>query len=290
MNDTLEAKNIFDNLKTTTITLAKSIGWLGGAAGGIVILLTACGYIVNYAYLESLGVPRSSLGIKASEHVLAGGHFIISLIQFSTIGLLNLLVNAWWFILALLLSGIICWWLHAKNISRLILFSIIYVLWMFLALSKLSDTGNTNFYGVDITSAAIVMMHTAMTVIAIIYIVTEALLLGSLDKLAALKYRLASVFFGLVVLTASTMLPYLKGAYATKQVHPLIKPIVVNLNHDDKMIDNGGLDSKSDLWQRQLQIIQVGEKKIVLRDTQDQSIIIIPTETIPAYRLIPIQR
>ena len=200
MDTESESKTLLNSFKLTTRTIAQFVVWFGGASSGLALLLTACGFIVNYAYLDSLGVPRSAFDVKVSEHVLAGGNFIISLFQFTSLGLINILLNAWWLIGIVLLVGIICWRLCIKPGYRIQLFGLIYAGWMLFSLPQLSETNQINYFGIEITTAALVMMITAATMLAATYLFAELLVLREHDKFETMSARVSIIFFGVILL------------------------------------------------------------------------------------------
>lgn len=271
-------------------TLLSIVAWAGGSMGGIGVILSACGYIVEHAYLESLGIPRWAFEAKAAEYIISGGNFLIGLGPLAVVGTASFFLYCWWFALALATASVSAWRLRLGAGSRLTLFAVLYAFWLFLFLFHLGGDGQQNvLFPKD--PATMVAIFTFTAFVASGYFYTEVLIAlperatNNTKSLPLQSYLPRAPFF-ILLICSFVMMPYLRGAYATKRLHPIIEPIgsesAFLRELTQSSTGSGGGKPSCKVWQ----LIEIGERNAILRCVDDGSIVIVPAKKIGAFRIL----
>src|SRR2546428_8857888 len=85
-------------------SLSMLIAWVVTSGGAIGLILTAFGYLVEHAYLDRLGVPRTYYEAKPAEYMMAGGKFLMGVVQLTIVGVPQFAVRYWWLALILIVA------------------------------------------------------------------------------------------------------------------------------------------------------------------------------------------
>jgi hypothetical protein len=253
-------------------SVSKLIAWVGASAGAIGLVLTVFGYLVEHAYLDRLGVPRSYYEAKPIEYITVGGKFLMGVIQLSFIGVPQFLIRFWWLALILLATAAVAWrWRWPEQWRWLTAAGFMFI-WLSLALPKFDN-------GLSQREAyAMVAAFTAITAVGIVYSFVEL----SISR-PATSWRLYTprVPFFLLLSASILALPYLRGAYATERNNPTVEFIGKDHSYFCEIAGDTSEACASQSWQ----LIEAGKDRAILRHSTDHKIYVVPAAALNTFRI-----
>lgn len=280
--------------------IALFVAWVGGAASAIGIILTACGYVVENSYLATIGVPRSVYEARAIEYTVSGGFFLVGLMPLAVVGCAQFLLNCWWCGLVVAGTAILAWKLKLRRSARLLLSALFYFVWLLLILFQFETRSAGLIFPSNGNSLMAIFTFTNLLALAYLY-------LERLRAVRAIAPRdgpsetnlLVYVPFLVVLVTAFLLMPYVRGTYAEKRNHPTFAALGEGATYLKELVStSSGPEAKAAVSANRIspdadnsagksswQLIEIGEKKIILRSFEDESIVVVPVEKVPAFRL-----
>lgn len=259
---------------------AQLLMWIGGSAGTITLVLSACGYLVEHAYLDSLGVPRTFFEATPAEYVTAGGKFLIGIVPLAAAGAAQFLVRLWWLALVMVAAGVSAWWWHWRTEWRWLAAAGFLALWQLLVLPQFDRSLPRQ------DANALVAMLTTVVVAGIVYAYAE-LTLGETpasvrSSLLIRSYAVRLPFFALLI-SAAVALPYLRGAYALTRIHPDIEFLGKDREYFCELAGEGKENGCGhDGWQ----LIEVGTARAIVRRVADGKIYVVPADALKTFRIV----
>ena len=259
---------------------AKLVTWVGASAGAISVVLSVFGYLVEYAYLDRLGVPRTYYEAKPAEYVMSGGKFLMGVIQLAAVGAPQFALRYWWLALALIAASVAAWRWRWPAEWRWLGAAAFLALWLLIALPQFE----THLTPRD--AHVLVAIFTAVTVAGILYAYAELSLDGPpADAAAAVPLRRRygpRIPFLLLLLSAVLALPYLRGAYATTRTLAEIEFLGKDRAY---FCELAGDASAPACAQETWQFIEVGKDRAILRHTRDNRLYIVPASALNTFRI-----
>jgi len=281
--------------------VALFVAWLGGAATAIGIILTASGYVVEHSYLATIGVPRSVYDARAIEYTAAGGYFLAGLVPLAVVGCAQFLLNCWWCGLILAGTGILAWKLKLTRSTRLLVFALVYLIWLLLILFQFQTRRASLIFPSN--GSHLMAIFTFTNLLALAYLYLERLgavrAIISRDGLSETSPPLLYVPFLVALVAGFLLMPYVRGTYAEERKHPTFEALGEGATYLKDLVwssitpetkapassDRTSPATDDSAVKGTWQLIEIGEKKIILRSFEDGSIVVVPIETIPAFRL-----
>src|SRR2546428_4962997 len=150
--------------------------------------------------------------------MMAGGKFLMGVVQLTIVGVPQFAVRYWWLALILIVASAAAWRWRWPEKWRWLIAAAFLMVWLMVALPNFDRALSPP------EANAIVAAFTAVTAAGIVYVYTE-LSIGGRANDAATRWRLYAARFPFLVLlfAAVLALPYLRGAYATTRNHPTIE-------------------------------------------------------------------
>lgn len=260
---------------------SKLVVWVGASAGAISLILSVFGYLVEHAYLDQLGVPRTYYEAKPAEYITAGGKFLMGMIQLAAVGAPQFALRYWWFAMVLVAALAAAWRWRWRAEWRWLGAAAFLAVWLLIALPRFEDSLSPP------EANALVAVFTAVTVGGIVYAYAELSIDGPPgDKSTAVPLRRRygpRVPFLVLLLSAILALPYLRGAYATTKTHATIEFIGKDRAYFCELAGEASQDAcAQETWQ----LIEVGKERAILRHTKDKKLYIVPASALTTFRIV----
>lgn len=258
-------------------SVSKLIAWVGASGGAIGLILTVFGYLVEHAYLDRLGVPRSYYEAKPIEYTTAGGKFLMGMIQLSFVGVPQFLVRYWWLALILLAVAAAAWKWRWPEPWRWLTAAAFMFVWLSISVPRF-DSGLSRR-----DAYALVASFTAITAAGIVYAFAELSFHGpAAGPVANWSLYAPRIPFLLLLAAAMLALPYLRGAYATERNNPTIEFIGKDRSYFCELAG----DTSEDICAKQSwQLIESGKDRAILRHTTDHKIYVVPATALNTFRI-----
>ena len=90
--------------------LPRFLLWLGGSTGGIGIVLSVFGLLIDHAHFDRLGIPRTLYEATPNEYLVTGGKFLLGIVPLALTGSLQFILSYWWLVLGTILLSALIWW------------------------------------------------------------------------------------------------------------------------------------------------------------------------------------
>lgn len=258
-------------------SLSKLIAWVGASSGAIGLVLTIFGYLVEHAYLDRLGVPRSYYEAKPVEYTTAGAKFLMGMLALAFPGLIQFTVRYWW--LAVLLVAMVLMarkWRWPQEWRWLAAGAFLFV-WMCVSLPRFDDSiGSHDAY-------ALVAAFTAVAVAGLIYAFAELTYFppGG-DRAAGWRFYAPRLPFLFLLAVAVLCLPYLRGTYATQRNSPTVEFLGKDRAYLCELSGQPADTCATQSWQ----LIEMGKDHAILRLTSDNKIYIVPAAELTTFRVV----
>jgi hypothetical protein len=262
------------------------VAWIVASVSGIGMVLTAFGFVVHHAYLGSLGVPRSVYEAKASEYFIMGGNFLLGLLPMAVVGLLNLLVHAWWLLLMVAALVGLWRWRRWSARRRLLAAALLYGAWLGIVMIYFTDDAYRRVALAAAKPDEVVAMLTATTLLSAGYLTAE---LTAERHQVATGGRASRDWLPLAVLLSCgfVVLPYLRGAHAILVSHPFVEPLGPERPFFDALA--GPRPSGCTVYNAcpDWRLVEIGASRVILRSVRDGSIVVLPSEKLTNFRILP---
>jgi hypothetical protein len=260
---------------------SKLVVWVGASAGAISLILSVFGYLVEHAYLDQLGVPRTYYEAQPAEYITAGGKFLMGVIQLAAVGAPQFVLRYWWFAVVVIAASAAAWRWRWRAEWRWLCAAAFLAVWLLIALPRFEASLSPP------EANALVAAFTAVTVGGIVYAYAELSMDGPPgDKATAVSLRRRygpRVPFLVLLLSAILALPYLRGAYATKRTPASIEFIGKDRAYFCELAGEASPDvCAQETWQ----LIEVGKDRAILRHTKDQKLYIVPAGMLTTFRIV----
>jgi hypothetical protein len=153
-------------------------------------------------------------------------------------------------------------------------------------LSYFSTTGISEFALPTVDPFGAVAMYTATTFLTLGYLLAEFGQDQRREKAVQLRTGLAWLPLAILLACALIMLPYLRGAYATVQPHPLVEPLGADRSFFDELVGPRPSNCTAYVKCPDWRLIEMGERKIILQRVRDGSVVVLPSDKLSTFRII----
>lgn len=262
------------NLASLIRPLGGFVAWIGASVGSLSVVLTVLGYLVESAYLSSLGLRRGMLELAPIEYMASGGQFLLGLIPLSFSGMLNFLLDYWWTVPLVIIAFHFGMWRKLGSTYRWVLCASVNMIWLAFVIPLLEKS----VPGSDANK--IISMMCFMATLSVIYAVTEQALASS--KKSAKSTIIGQVLFYAVLSVTLLTLPYARGLKGLERELPNVQLTSKDVAAFCAIFTN---TDSSTCTKRTWQLVQIGKEKSLLRDPMDGSIYIIPSSMIATLRI-----
>jgi hypothetical protein len=270
-----------DKLSATNIPgwnlVPRFLVWLGGSTGAIVVVLSALGFLVEHAYFDRLGIPRTLYQATPHEYTITGGKFLMGIVPLAFVGALHFCLNYWWLALLTLLLGGLIWWKNWFPNARWLLAAA----WLALSLALLAlrlQQRSSDSVGVG--------MFTFVVAAALAFIYVEVFFLGKDSDGATLSQYASRAPFVIILVCAIVALPYLRGYYAQDREYPVVQFLAKDKTFFCDLSASKAPDQAPACAQESWQIIDIGADRAIVRRVLDSKIYVIPASSITTFKVL----
>lgn len=251
----------------------KLVAWVGASTGALSLICTTFGFLVEHAYLERLGVPRTVYEATPAEYLVAGAKFLAGVVPLAVVGAGLFLLSYWWMLLLVVTSAILVRRRRIGVDARLGIAAAVYAIWIYAMLLRFESRGAKP----DHEGLAIFAFGAAA---GLLYCCFELFAAGvKSSPRPASEYLARAPLFALVFCCVFA-LPFLKGSHGTEKVYPYIE--FLGKDHDTFCQLAGGID-KQDCAKWQL--IELGKERALLRRPPDNAVFVVPVNELKTFRL-----
>jgi hypothetical protein len=281
------------DLSTDANTLKQFLSfilWLGGSAGSIGLVLTAFGFFVEHAYLESLGVPRTVFEATPTEYIVSGGKFLVGLIPLTLTGSMQFVLNCWWAAVPMALyAGLFTLkkWTHE---IRLPIFTALYAVWFSIILLHFeNDAEPSSMFNLPAKGAVAIFAFTTIAGVAYFY---WEVINAKRRKQKQAGFDWIPYFHALhiplllILICAILALPYLRGRYAIKRTYPTVEFLGSDRVYFDELASDSSLIDDRELYGITWQLMEIGEEKAILKIMESSQVYIVPKDRITNFKII----
>jgi len=137
---------------------------------------------------------------------------------------------------------------------------------------------------------SLIALFTFVNFVALVYFFAECLwsanepATSGADKQR--KSFLSRAPFGLALLSALLLMPYLRGTYALTRSHPGFQPVGEGAVYLEQLTGSTNAPAANLQPRPAWQLIEIGQKKIILQNPDDKSFLIVPAEKITAFKIL----
>jgi hypothetical protein len=252
--------------------------WLGASTGAIGVVLSALGFLVEHAYFDRLGLPRTLYQATSHEYAVSGGKFLLGIVPMAVTGALQFCIDYWWLALGAVLLGGLAWWKSFSSNVRWLAAAI----WLAVSLAFLAARfeWRTADYGG-------VAMFTFVVLAAIGFVYFEVFFADRAAPSARSVLMYASrIPFAAILTCALVALPYLRGYYAQQRVYPVVQFLSKDQIYFCALSGAGNAQDPSACGQESWQIIDIGAERGVVRRVLDSQIYVVPASSITTFRIL----
>ena len=261
-------------------SVSKLLVWIGASAGTLTLVLSTCGYLVEHAYLDRLGIPRTFYEAQPAEYVTAGGKFFMGIIPLAAAGAPQFVIRYWWLALAILAVGASAWRWRWREEWRWLSAAALLGMWLVVALPRFESDLPTH------DANALVAILTTVVVAGILYCYVELAMRQPRPDVAATSRRrayAARLPFVVLLISAALALPYLRGAHAMTRRHPDIEFLGKDRAY---FCELAGASDEAACGHDLSQLIEVGRDRAILRRSADTQIYVVPAGTLNTFRIV----
>jgi hypothetical protein len=253
--------------------IPKLIVWVGASTGALSLICTTFGFLVEHAYLDRLGVPRTVYEATSAEYLVTGAKFLAGVVPSAVVGAALFALSYWWMLLVVALSAIVIRWRRLGTNARLGIVTAVYGFWLSIMLVRF-ESGHSS---PDTEGLAI---FTFGTVAGVLYCCFELFVAaGKASPRPATEYLARIPLFALVFCCAFG-LPLLKGIHGTQRQYPIIE---FSRKDGDFFCELAGQTDKKDCGKWQL--IELGKERALLRRPPDPAVYVVPVSELKTFRL-----
>jgi hypothetical protein len=256
--------------------------WLGTSAGALGVVFSVFGFLVEHAWFDRLGVPRSLYEATANEYLVTGGKFLLGTFPLGLLGAVQFVVNYSWLALGSFLAGSLAWWFRSSSALRWLLATVLLALSLSVVALRFERATTADYTGLAMfTFVVVVGMSFAYLEI---YFERETRNEEQSESLLS-RYATRAPFF-LFLLCALTALPYLRGYYALDRDYPIVQFLGKDKKFFCELVGNSSASELSipcdqELWQ----VIDIGQQRALLRRLADARIYVVPASVLTTFSI-----
>ena len=260
-------------------SVSRFLVWLGGSTGAIGIVLSTFGFLVEHAYFDRLGIPRSLYQATPHEYLITGGKFLMGIIPLALAGLLQFCVNYWWLALAFAVVALLVRWRRFPSRIRWLVGALCLATSLTIVGRRFKADGEPDY--------AAVAMFTFIVVASMVQAYVEAFFFGNkTSDDHPLSYNACRAPFAVILISALVALPYLRGFYGLKRDNPVVQFVGKDLTYFCSLASSLPTQDSSACAQETWQIIDIGADRAIVRRVADSRIYVVPTSALTTFRIL----
>lgn len=255
----------------------RSLVAAGAAAGSISAVLTVFGFLVEHAYFDQLGVPRTLYEATPTEYIVTGGNFLLGIVPLAMTGAIAFVLVFWWLAFIGVAAAAAAIRLRCPPALQWLLSAV----WLGVALSVVS----LRFQGgAGVTRRQAVAMFTFLVAAGILFCCMRLMLDTETRPPSPFDSRLFTLRIPsyTVLIAAIVTLPYLRGAYAIQREYPIVEFLGKDRDAMCALI-NGS--SSATCAETSWELIEAGKQRVLLRKAGDVRIYVIPVSALNTFRI-----
>jgi hypothetical protein len=253
--------------------------WLGSSTGAIGVLLSTFGFLVEHAYFDRLGIPRTLYQATPHEYLVTGGKFLLGIVPLALAGLLQFCLNYWLLALATALLVALFWWRGWLSNARWLAAAICLVIALVVVARRFKSDGPPDYAGVA--------MFTFVVVAAIAFAYVEVFFTsGDAPRVQSISRYACRIPFAVTLISALVALPYLRGYYALERQYPVVQFLAKDQTYFCSLSGHQPPPESRSCEQETWQIIDMGADRAIVRRVLDSRIYVVPAASVTAFRIL----